>query len=150
MESRMIYCTSYCNHGHVLETGKPVEHECYVLPPEALLAEQQQDFERAAMLISQAKPLQIHRGLRGRALRGIAPWVVKAGEALRLRDTPQVAPVPLAKVLHVEGCVTELTGSLQNQGASLQDRDYYGTLHTNLLALARELEKHFGFTRGSP
>ena len=126
----MIFCTTYCNHGHVLETGKPVEHECYVLPPEALLAEQQADFERAAMLISMAKPLQIHRGLRGRALRG--------------------TPIPLAKVLHVEGCVTELTGSLQNQGASLQDRDYYGTLHTNLLALARELEKRFGFTRGSP
>lgn len=124
-----IYHTSYCNHGHVLETGKPVEHECYVLPPEALLAEQQQDFERSEMLISAAKPLQIHRGLRGRALRGTT--------------------IPLPKVLHVEECVTELTTSLKTQGASLQDRDYYGTLHTNLLALARELEKRFGFVRSS-
>lgn len=124
-----IYHTSYCNHGHVLETGKPVEHECYVLPAQALAAERVGNFELAASIIAEAKPLQIHRGLRGRALRG--------------------TPIQLAKVLHVEECVTELTASLKNQGAALQDRDYYGTLHTNLLALARELEKRFGFVRGA-
>lgn len=135
-----IFATTYCNRGHVLETGKPVEHQCYVLPPEALLAEQQQDFERAAMLIAAAKPLQHHAGLRARS--SLAAALVRESEDRR-------GWIPLAKVLHVEECVTELTTSLKTQGASLQDRDYYGTLHTNLLALARELEKRFDFVRGS-
>lgn len=34
-----IYCTSYCNRAHRLSDGKPIEHECYVLPVEMLAAE---------------------------------------------------------------------------------------------------------------
>jgi hypothetical protein len=37
--TRTIYCTSFCNHGHVIETGRPVNHECYILPPAALREE---------------------------------------------------------------------------------------------------------------
>lgn len=121
------FFTSYCNHRHEIETGLPVGHECYVLPPEAILAEQQQDFERAAMLIAEAKPLRSHKGLH---------------------REPQSTTVPLSKVLHVEECVVELKACMKTQETALQDRDYYGTLHVNLLALARELEKRFGFERG--
>lgn len=34
-----IYCTSFCNFGHDLDTGKPVDHECYTLHPDDLQAE---------------------------------------------------------------------------------------------------------------
>ena len=30
------YVTSYCNFAHRLNDGKPVEHECAILPPAAL------------------------------------------------------------------------------------------------------------------
>lgn len=61
-----VYATTYCNHGHALENGKPVNHECYVLPPGALEAERAGDFELAARIISAAKPLQIHRGVHAK------------------------------------------------------------------------------------
>ncbi len=31
-----VYCTSFCNKSHRLHDGKPVEHQCYVLNPQAL------------------------------------------------------------------------------------------------------------------
>ena len=34
-----IYATSFCNQGHYLKTGRPVDHECYILPPAMLEAE---------------------------------------------------------------------------------------------------------------
>ncbi len=34
-----VYLTSFCNQGHEIRTGKPVEHECYVLVPAAIRAE---------------------------------------------------------------------------------------------------------------
>ena len=49
----MIYQTSYCNQGHDLDTGRPVDHECHVLPPTALAAEREEDFELAIELISE-------------------------------------------------------------------------------------------------
>ncbi len=61
-----IYCTTYCNKGHRMRDGKPVQHECYVLPPAALRAEVEGDFEKAQDILSEAKPLQVmRRGVRG-------------------------------------------------------------------------------------
>jgi len=54
-----IYCTSYCNKGHDMKTGRPVDHECYILPPKALKAEYDGDISTAIELIEQAKPLKI-------------------------------------------------------------------------------------------
>ena len=42
-----IYCTSFCNHGHRMVDGKPVDHECYILPPAMLRAEMYGRFEEA-------------------------------------------------------------------------------------------------------
>lgn len=39
MPEPTIYCTSFCNFGHRLKDGKPVEHECYIIPPELLRLE---------------------------------------------------------------------------------------------------------------
>jgi hypothetical protein len=57
------YLTTYCNHGHELKTGRPVNHECYILPPAALAAEIAGDIPRAIELLNAAKPLRIHRGV---------------------------------------------------------------------------------------
>jgi len=62
----MYYCTSYCNHGHSRVTGKPLDHECYVLPPAALQAEVHGDIEEAIRLLEAAKPLRTHGGTRCR------------------------------------------------------------------------------------
>lgn len=47
-----IYCTSYCNRGHYMKSGKPVGHECRVIPPEALKAEREGNYERAIAILS--------------------------------------------------------------------------------------------------
>jgi hypothetical protein len=60
------YCTSYCNHGHSLQNGRPLNHECYVLPPKALALEMHGKTERAIEVIEAAKPLRVHPGTRCR------------------------------------------------------------------------------------
>lgn len=59
-----IFCTSFCNHGHRLNDGKPVAHECYVLPPAALDHERNDNYLYAAQAIDRARPLRVHRGVR--------------------------------------------------------------------------------------
>ena len=44
---REIFLTSFCNHGHDVNTGRPIDHERYVLPPAALRAERDGDVEKA-------------------------------------------------------------------------------------------------------
>jgi hypothetical protein len=50
-----IYCTTYCNQGHRVSDGKPVNHECRILPPAALVAEINGDYETAIALLSAEK-----------------------------------------------------------------------------------------------
>ena len=59
-----VYMSTYCNRGHRLSDGKPVDHECVVLPPEALQAEREDDFEMATDILAKAKPLKPHRGIK--------------------------------------------------------------------------------------
>lgn len=47
-----IYCTTFCNHGHIVETGEPVDHECAILDPEALRAEIRGDFDEALRILT--------------------------------------------------------------------------------------------------
>jgi hypothetical protein len=61
MGEKVIFCTSFCNHGHDLKTGRPIDHECYVLNPKALQAERGGDTELAVKLLS---------GKRGPIVRG--------------------------------------------------------------------------------
>lgn len=42
-----VYLTSFCNHGHRLSNGHPVNHECWVLKPEALSLEREGRIEEA-------------------------------------------------------------------------------------------------------
>lgn len=36
---RPFYVTTFCNFAHWLDTGRPIDHECYVLPPADLRRE---------------------------------------------------------------------------------------------------------------
>ena len=46
------YCTTYCNKPHDTSDGKPIGHECYILPPAALAAEIAGDVDQAIHLIT--------------------------------------------------------------------------------------------------
>jgi hypothetical protein len=62
-----IYVTTFCNFGHRLSDGKPVDHECYILSPAALRAEREGDYERAIELQQLAwkkSGRRIHKGLK--------------------------------------------------------------------------------------
>lgn len=59
------YLTSYCNRHHRVRDGKPVEHECSILPPKAIRAERDGFYEDAIDIITKAKPLRtMRRGVR--------------------------------------------------------------------------------------
>jgi hypothetical protein len=62
----VFFCTSFCNHSHSTISGKPLGHECYVLPPHALRAERAGDIEEALRLMSASRPLRVHPGVRCR------------------------------------------------------------------------------------
>jgi hypothetical protein len=61
-EVEHIYCTSFCNHGHRLSDGKPINHECYIINPKALEAEREGDYELAAKLMGGKRI--VHPGLK--------------------------------------------------------------------------------------
>lgn len=58
------YVTTYCNFAHRMADGKPIGHECYVLPPEALRLECEDKFNEAIAVLQAAKPMQVHRGVK--------------------------------------------------------------------------------------
>lgn len=39
MDMSEFYVTSFCNHAHRLSDGKPINHECYIIPPRLLKME---------------------------------------------------------------------------------------------------------------
>lgn len=56
-----VYCTSFCNRGHRLDNGHPVDHECYVLDPVRLQAERDsQTFEGSIV----KEPRRVVKGLK--------------------------------------------------------------------------------------
>lgn len=59
-----IYCTSYCNKGHRLSDGKPVEHECRIIPPAALRAEMEGRFEEAIEILETTPSRYMKRGVK--------------------------------------------------------------------------------------
>jgi hypothetical protein len=58
-----IYCTTYCNFGHRVDDGKPVDHECYILPTAVLKLEMDGDYD-GALEILRTSVLKSHRGIR--------------------------------------------------------------------------------------
>jgi hypothetical protein len=50
-----FYVTTYCNFAHDVKTGKPIDHECIKIPPAALRAEMDGDYEEAVRLLKQSR-----------------------------------------------------------------------------------------------
>lgn len=63
MSKPKIYCSTYCNQGHRMTDGMPVDHECRVIPVKALQAERDQDFELAIELLADA-PRTMSKGVK--------------------------------------------------------------------------------------
>ncbi len=59
-----IYCTTYCNKGHRVRDGKPVDHECRIIPPKALAAEMAGDYEGAILIMQTTPARMMRRGVR--------------------------------------------------------------------------------------
>ncbi len=64
MSKPQVYCSSYCNKGHRLSDGKPVGHECRIIPPTALKAERAGDYERAIASMKAATARYMRRGVK--------------------------------------------------------------------------------------
>lgn len=58
------YVTTFCNHPHRTSDGKPIGHECYVLPTEVLVAERNGNTSRALEVLNGWKKRKVHKGLK--------------------------------------------------------------------------------------
>lgn len=46
-----FYVTTFCNFAHWLKTGRPIGHECHILPPAMLRAEYDGDIQKALEIL---------------------------------------------------------------------------------------------------
>lgn len=53
-----FYVSTYCNSPHRLTDGKPIEHECRIIPPAALKAEMEDDFHKAIQIMREDRPIR--------------------------------------------------------------------------------------------
>lgn len=60
-----FYVTTFCNQAHRLRDGKPINHECYILPVEMLLAEADGRLSEAQDLLARFGKGSIHKGVKG-------------------------------------------------------------------------------------
>lgn len=58
------YFSSYCNFPHRVSDGKPVQHECRILPIEALKAEMNGDIQTAIEILSTSNHITMPRGVK--------------------------------------------------------------------------------------
>jgi len=62
-----VYCTSFCNKGHRMRDGMPIDHECYVIPPTLLRLERDEAPERDDAWFKWSQgPRRISNGITGR------------------------------------------------------------------------------------
>ena len=59
-----FYVTTYCNFAHRVEDGKPIQHECRIIPPEALRAEMKGDVQHAIEILKAAPIRRMTRGVK--------------------------------------------------------------------------------------
>lgn len=59
-----FFRTTYCNQPHRLSDGKPINHECHVLPTPALHAEKAGDVSTAVELLAAWKKRKKHVGVK--------------------------------------------------------------------------------------
>lgn len=54
------YVTTFCNRAHRVKDGKPIQHECRVIPPKAIEYEMAGDYSQA-MEVLRTTPVRIMR-----------------------------------------------------------------------------------------
>ena len=85
-----IYVTTYCNFAHDVKTGKPIEHECIIIPPKALAAEMAGDYEAAIDILDNARKAgklrTMRRGMKGGPLETVGGAMKGLGGDRRVRD----------------------------------------------------------------
>jgi len=63
-----LYVTTFCNFAHCTKTGKPINHECYVIPPRLLRAEMElNDWEEIRSIWEswhKYKTRKLHKGIK--------------------------------------------------------------------------------------
>jgi hypothetical protein len=64
-----VFCTSFCNHPHRLNDGKPIGHECFVLPTAMLHYERVGDSAKAREAQALWKHRSTHKGVRAKPRR---------------------------------------------------------------------------------
>jgi hypothetical protein len=50
-----FYVSTYCNFAHDIATGRPMNHECVVIPSAALQAEMDGDFDKAIEIMKASR-----------------------------------------------------------------------------------------------
>ena len=58
------YVTTYCNHAHRVRDGKPINHECRIIPPDALRAEIEGRYDDAIRILQTAPMRTMRRGVK--------------------------------------------------------------------------------------
>jgi len=61
-----FYVTTYCNCAHRIIDGQPIGHNCFVLPPGALIAERDGDFPKAKELLNLFRPFRQASGVKAK------------------------------------------------------------------------------------
>jgi len=61
-----FYVTTYCNFAHRLIDGQPIDHNCFVLPPAALMAERGGDVPKGVEILNLFTPLRESLGVRAK------------------------------------------------------------------------------------
>lgn len=46
-----VWCSTFCNCGHWMRTGRPIKHHCRILPPSSMRAERDGDPAKAARIM---------------------------------------------------------------------------------------------------
>lgn len=69
MKMEPIYVSSHCNFAHRLGDGKPIEHECRIIPTRALTAEINGEIEKAIEIMVATPAVIMRRGVRRREMR---------------------------------------------------------------------------------
>ena len=58
------YVSTYCNFAHRVKDGKPIAHECRIIPPAALKAEMDGDCATAIEIMQKSPVRMMRRGVR--------------------------------------------------------------------------------------
>lgn len=86
-----VWCSTFCNHGHVMQTGRPIDHECYVIPPRLLRLERDAMSSDASEMTKMASESGWRRwcNAKGPTVRGR-----KRPAKARKQDNPPHHPTP--------------------------------------------------------